>query len=278
LKINYFSKKNKVEQKVVVITGGSSGIGEALAYKFASEQAMVVIGARNTEGLKRVADKILSDGGQAVWLQTDVTKEGDCKNLILKAVDTYGRIDILINNAGVSMRAIFKDVDLNVLKRLMDVNFWGTVYCTKHALPFLLEQKGSVVGVSSVAGYKGLPGRTGYSASKFAMNGFMESLRIENLKTDLHVLMAFPGFTTSNIRNAALNAQGKMQGESPREEGEMMSPQQVAHHIYKAVIKRRSRLILSREGRIIHFLNKLVPDMLNRVIFKQMSKEPDSPF
>ncbi len=267
-----------MEQKVVVITGGSSGIGEALAYKFASAKAMVVIGARNTEGLKRVADKILSDGGQATWLQTDVTKEGDCKNLILKAVDTYGRIDILINNAGVSMRAIFKDVDLNVLKRLMDVNFWGTVYCTKHALPYLLEQKGSVVGVSSVAGYKGLPGRTGYSASKFAMNGFMESLRIENLKTDLHVLMAFPGVTTSNIRNAALNAQGKMQGESPREEGEMMSPEQVAHHIYRAVIRRRSRLILSREGRIIHFLNKLVPDLLNQLIFKQMSKEPDSPF
>lgn len=267
-----------MEQKVVVITGGSSGIGEALAYKFASEKARVVIGARNTEELERVAQNILSSGGQVVWQQTDVTKESDCKNLILKAIETYGRVDILINNAGVSMRAIFRDVDLNVLKQLMDVNFWGTVYCTKHALPYILKQKGSVVGVSSVAGYKGLPGRTGYSASKFAMNGFMESLRIENLKTGLHVLMAFPGFTTSNIRNAALNAQGQMQGESPREEGEMMSPDEVAHHIYKAVIKRRSRLILSREGRIIHFLNKLVPEMLNRLIFKQMSKEPDSPF
>jgi len=267
-----------VVQKVVVITGGSSGIGEALAYKFASQQAKVVIGARNVEALKRVAAKIIELGGQAAWLETDVSNESDCKNLILKAIDTFGSIDILINNAGVSMRASFKEVDLNVLKRLMDVNFWGTVYCTKHALPFLLEKKGSVVGVSSVAGYKGLPGRTGYSASKFAMNGFMESLRIENMKTGLHVLMAFPGFTSSNIRNAALNAQGQMQGESPREEGEMMTAEEVANHIFKAVVKRSSRLILSREGRIIHFLNKIVPDMLNRVIFKQMSKEPDSPF
>jgi len=267
-----------MNSKVVVITGGSSGIGEALARKFASVGSKVVIGARNTDLLKAVASDIKSTGGEIVWIETDVTIEVDCKNLILKAVDTYGQIDILINNAGISMRAIFSELDINILKRLMDVNFWGTVYCTKYAIPYLLKQKGSVVGVASVAGFKGLPARSGYSASKFAMNGFMESLRIENLNTGLHVLMAFPGFTASNIRNAALNAKGEMQGESPREESEMMTAEKVAKHICIAVRKRKSRLILSKEGRVIHFLNNLFPDLLNRIIFKQMAKEADSPF
>ena len=204
-----------MKDKVVVITGGSSGIGEALAHKFASEGSKVVMGARNAKALEKVASQIVSNGGSVVWLQTDVTKEVDCKNLILKAIDTYGKIDILINNAGISMRALFNDLDLKVIKHLMDCNFWGTVYCTKYALPYILEQKGSVVGVASAGGIKGLPGRTGYSASKFAMNGFMQSLRTENMKNGLHVLMAFPGFTASNIRNSALGADGNQQGESP---------------------------------------------------------------
>jgi len=130
-------------------------------------------------------------------VSADVSVEEDCKRLIKEAVDKFGTVDILINNAGISMRALFEEVDLSVLKQVMDINFWGTVYCTKYALPYLLKQKGSVVGVSSIAGYKGLPGRTGYSASKFAMQGLLETLRIENIKKGLHVLIACPGFTAS---------------------------------------------------------------------------------
>jgi len=264
--------------KVVIITGGSSGIGEALARKFASIGSKVVIGARNADALKKVANEIKSDGGEIVWLQTDVSKEGDCKNLILKAVDTYGKIDILINNAGLSMRALFNTMDLKVIKYLLDVNLWGTIYCTKYALPFILEQKGSVVGVSSIGGIKGLPGRSGYSASKFAMNGFMESLRTENMNTGLHVLMAFPGFTASNIRNTALGADGSMQGESPRNEDKMMSAEKVANHICKAVLKRKNKIILTRQGKIINFFSKLFPDFIDAMIYKGMAKEPGSPF
>jgi short-subunit dehydrogenase len=160
----------------------------------------------------------------------------------------------------------------------MDVNFWGTVYCTKHALPYLLKSKGSVVGVSSIAGLKGLPARTGYSASKFAMNGFMETLRIENLKTGLHVLMAFPGFTASNIRNTALAADGSMQGESPRDEGKMMSAEEVAAHIYKAVVKRKNKIVLTTQGKLTVLLNKFFPNWMDKQVYNHMAKEPDSPF
>ncbi len=267
-----------MRDKVVVITGSSSGIGEALAYKFATKGSKVVIGARNTEALQRVATKIEEGGGNVVWQQTDVTSEADCKNLILKAVDTYGKVDVLINNAGVSMRAVFNDLDLKVLKHVMDVNFWGAVYCTKYALPYLLEQGGSVVGVSSIGGIKGLPGRSGYSASKFAMNGFMESLRTENLKTGLHVLMAFPGFTASNIRNAALGADGSMQGESPRNEDKMMTAEEVADQIYIAVLNRNNKIVLTLQGKIINVLGKIFPGWTDKMIFKGMAKETGSPF
>ncbi len=264
--------------KVVVITGASSGIGKALAYEFAKHGAKVVIGARNKEKLSQISEDINRQGGESVFYVTDVTIENDCKNLILTARQKFGKIDVLINNAGISMRALFKDADLSVIKRLMDVNFWGSVLCTKSALPYLLETKGSVVAVSSVAGIKGLPGRTGYSASKFALHGFMESLRIENLKTGLHVMMAYPGFTASNIRNTALVADGSQQGKSPLEEGKIMPAEEVAAYIYKAVKKRKTSLVLTTEGKMTVFLSKFFTKWLDKLVYNHMAKEPDSPF
>jgi short-subunit dehydrogenase len=263
--------------KVIIITGASSGIGKALAYEFSKKGAKVVLGARNSEKLKEIAEELKNKGGKVSWFKTDVSNENDCKNLIMTAVDNFGTIDVLINNAGISMRALFSDVKIEVLKKLMDVNFWGAVYCTKYALPYLLKNKGSVVGVSSIAGLKGLPARTGYSASKFAMNGFMETLRIENLKNGLHVLMAFPGFTASNIRNTALAADGSMQGESPREEEKMMTAEEVAKHIYHAVKKRKNRLVLTSQGKLTVLLNKFFPDWMDKMVYNHMAKEPDSP-
>ncbi len=268
----------KLKNKVAIITGASSGIGKALAIAMAEEGAKIVVAARSMEKLDELITDITYRGYEAVAVQTDVSQENDCKNLILSAVDKFGKIDILVNNAGISMRALFKDTRIDVLKKLMDVNFWGMVYCTKYAMPYLLETKGTVVGVSSVAGYKGLPGRTGYSSSKFAMHGFLESLRIENLKTGLHVLLACPGFTASNIRNTALNESGEQQGESPRDEGKMMTAEEVADHLIKAIIKKKDRIVLTSQGKLTVRLNKLLPKFMDKMVYNHMAKEPDSPF
>lgn len=267
-----------MKDKVVVITGATSGIGKALAYEFAAKGSKVTIGARNHEKLIEIAEDIKLNGGDVAFAQTDVSIEADCKNLILIAIQRFGKIDVLINNAGISMRALFQDVDLKVIEELMNVNFWGTVYCTRYALPHILEQKGSVVGVSSVAGIKGLPGRTGYSASKFAMRGFLECIRIENLKKGLHVLVAHPGFTASNIRVTSRGSDGSEQGESPRKENKMMTSEAVANHIYNAVKKRKYHLVLTLQGKAAAILNKFFPKWLDKMVYNEMASEPDSPF
>lgn len=270
--------KSCLRNKVVVITGASSGIGRAMAEVYAAEGARVVIGARSADKLKEIADGITARGGDVVWCETDVVSEDDCRRLIHTAVDAYGGIDVLICNAGLSMRALFDDVDLAVLHRLMDVNFWGTVNCTKHALPWLQQSHGSLVGISSVAGLHGLPGRTGYSASKFAMTGFLETVRIENLKKGLHVMVACPGFTASNVRFAALTADGSQQGATPREEAKMMTPEQVARIVERGIRRRKRLCLMEIEGRATHFVKKFAPAFLDRMFYLVMSKEPDSPF
>lgn len=265
--------------KVVIITGASSGIGKALAEQYARRGWHLALGARRVELLEAMKPALEAYGSRVICQATDVSKETDCKRLIEAAVDNFGKIDILINNAGVSMRALFRDVELEVLRRLMDVNFWGTVYCTKYALPYLLQSQGSVVGVISIAGYVGLPGRTGYSASKFAVRGFLETLRTENLKTGLHVLIAAPGFTATDIRFTALTADGTPQGASPRKEDKMMSADAVARCIIRAVDRRKNSLILTfLEGKFTVFLHKFFPGLVARLAYRHMAKEPDSPF
>jgi short-subunit dehydrogenase len=267
----------KLNDKIVVITGASSGIGKSLAEEFASRGANLVLGARQYVTLCEIAQS-LQDKYQikAVAVQCDVTIESDCEHLIKQAILTFGKIDVLINNAGISMRALFKDVEVQVLKTLMDVNFWGAVYCTKYALPELVKSQGSIVGVSSIAGYKGLPGRTGYSASKFAMNGFLDALRVENLKTGVHVMTACPGFTASNIRNTALNKEGNQQGESTLREEKMMTSAQVAQIIADGVEKRKRTLIMTEQGKLTVFLSKLIPGVLDKLVYNVFTKEKDA--
>lgn len=270
--------KNVLKGKTVVITGASSGIGEAMAKVYAGMGAKLVLGARSEQKLNDLVAQIRADGGEAVCCATDVTKPEDCRRLIECGVEAFGGIDVLICNAGISMRAIFDDVDLSVLHRLMDVNFWGTVYCTKYALPYLQKSHGSLVGISSVAGLHGLPGRTGYSASKFAMTGFLETVRIENLKKGLHVMVACPGFTASNVRFSALVADGSQQGSTPRKECNMMTPEQVAKIVAKGIAKRKRLCLMEIEGRATHFVKKFAPAFLDKMFYLVMSREPDSPF
>jgi len=265
-----------VKNKVVVITGASSGIGRALAKEFASKGARLSLGARRSELLEQLQSELPES--EILIQRTDVSKQDDCRMLIEETIKRFGQIDVLINNAGISMRALFEDVDLKVIRQLMEVNFYGTVYCSKYALPYLLKTKGSLVGVISIAGYVGLPGRAGYSASKFAIRGFLDTVRIENLKKGLHVLVAAPGFTASEVRKSALTADGSKQGKTPRNESTMMSSEECARHIVHAIQKRKRELILTfTEGKLAVFLGKYFPSWLDKLNYHHMAKEPDSP-
>lgn len=267
-----------MKDKVVIITGASSGIGLASAKEFAKRGAKVVMASRSINKLHEEAQKLINQGYDALAVKTDVSRIEDCENLISQTVKKYGRINILINNAGISMRALFTELDISVMHRLMNVNFWGTVYCTKYALPYLLESKGSLVGISSVAGFHGLPGRAGYSASKFAIHGFLETIRIENLKKGLHVMIMSAGFTSSSIREKALNANGEEQGFSPRNEKRMMPPSRVAKAIIRAIIKKKRNKILTMEGQLTALFQRIIPEIVDRAAYSKFAKEPESPF
>ena len=257
---------DQMQGKVVVITGGSDGIGKALVELYLNKGAKVATCARNYQKLYQLQ---AANTGKPLFIHaTDVSKEIDCKGFIDAVIKEFGTIDILINNAGVSMRALVQDVDFETIKRVMDINFWGTVYCTKFALDHIIKNKGTIVGVSSIAGYRGLPGRSGYSASKYAVNGWLEALRTELLESGANVMWVCPGFTSSNIRNAALNSKGESQGESPMDEGAMMSSEECAVHIANAIQKRKRTLVLTFTGKRAVFMNKFFPALADKLVRK----------
>ena len=266
-----------MKDKVVIITGGTSGIGKALAFEFGMNGSKVVITGRNQEALLTATQELKARGIQVLAIAADVTSPEDNGMMAEEAIKTFGRIDVLINNAGISMRAVFEEVDPAVIKKVMDINFYGAVYATKSCLPEILRTKGSIVGISSIAGFRGLPARTGYSASKFALNGFLESLRTELLKSGVHVLTACPGFTASNIRKRSLKEDGSSQGESPRQEEKMMTAEECASHIYRATVNRRRTLVLTLQGKLVVFLNKWLPSLTDKLVYNVMRKEANTP-
>jgi len=256
-----------LRNKVVVITGASSGIGLALALQALEEGAFVAVCARNCTSLIEANSKDIEEGRFLV-MTVDVSNEIACKQFIDAVINKWQKIDVLINNAGISMRSLLAETEISVLNELMNINFWGTVYCTKYALESIKAQKGVIVGVSSIAGYRGLPGRTGYSASKFAMQGFLESLRTELLHSGAHVMWVSPGFTASN---------GSVQGETPLEESKLMSASTCASLIYKAIHKRKRVLIIGMLGKFTVWLNKLLPSVADKLVYNHFKKEPGSP-
>ena len=260
--------------KVIVITGGSSGIGKALAMNALSQGAKVAVCGRDAAKLQ---SQLGSASENLLCVKADVSIEADCKAFIDAVQRKWGIIDVLINNAGISMRALFEELDLSVLKELMDINFWGTVYTTKYALPLIKKQKGVIVGVSSIAGYRGLPCRTGYSASKYAMTGFLESLRTELLHTGVHVMWVCPGFIASNIRNVARGADGSAQKETPLDESKLMSAEECASIIMNSIEKRKRTVVMTGQGKLTVWMNKLFPALADKLVYKHFLNEPDSP-
>lgn len=259
------------KDKVVVITGGSEGIGKALIDVLMPLGARIATCGRNQDKLYNL--QVQYSNHLLHTVVADVSRYDECRHFIQSTLQTFGRIDILINNAGVSMRAQVKDAAVDVFRQVMDVNFFGAVYCTKLALNSIIDNRGTIVGVSSIAGYRGLPGRSGYSASKFALNGWLEALRTELLDTGVHVMWISPGFTASKIRNTALNELGQAQGESPLDETSLMSAEECARRILHAIEKRKRTEVFTIQGKKTVLLNRFFPALADKLVRKFFYKD-----
>ncbi len=258
---------------VMILTGASSGIGRALALELAGQGAWLALAARNTQRLESVAAECRERGGKAIVVPTDVAIEAQCRALVERAVAEFGRLDTLINNAGISMWARFEELQtLAPLEEIMRVNYLGAAYCTFYALPHLKRTRGRIVAVSSLAGKGGVPTRSGYAASKHAMVGFFDSLRIELAGTGVTVTIVYPDFVTSEIRERAYGADGRPLGVSPVREKEVMSAETCAGLIAKAAAERRRELIMGTRGKVGLWLKLIAPAVVDRIAAKAIKE------
>ena len=247
------------KDKVVVVTGGTDGIGKALVDDLLQAGAKVATCGRDHDKLYRLQASYPSYPLHT--MVADVSNENESRRFMETTIKNFGGIDILINNAGISMRALLKDASTEVIRRVMDINFFGAVYCTKYALDSIIQRKGTIVGVSSIAGYRGLPGRSAYSASKYALQGWLEAIKTELMDSHVHVMWVCPGFTSSNIRTAALDKDAQSHGETNMDEGKMMTAEECSRHILHAVSKKKRTLVLTLTGKETVFLNKFFPKL-----------------
>jgi short-subunit dehydrogenase len=263
--------------KVMIITGASDGIGAEMARQLATvgkANVALVLAARNQAMLDAVAGECAALGAQTLAIATDVAVQDQCKALIAAAVARFGRIDALINNAGRSAHALFEDVeDLAWYEDLMRVNLWGSVWCTHAALPHLKASKGSIVAVSSLAGLVGVPGRSAYGATKFAMTGFFESLRAELKATGVSVTTAYPGVVATRIRHRGYNAQGGELGTSSLKEDDAMPVEECARLIIDGMNGRKREVVMTAKGKLGRFLKLIAPGVVENLALKAVSDE-----
>lgn len=250
--------------KTVVLTGGSSGIGKALVKQFLALGACVVTCSRNKDKIEALKQEISSDRFMACV--ADVSKEADCKKFQEETIQRFGKVDILIHNAGMSMKGLVEDTKPEVIRQLMETNFLGAVQCNHYFLPYLIQTQGVVVGVSSIGGSVGLPGRAGYSASKFALQGWLESFRVEMFCKNVHVMWVQPNFVESNIRYEALGADGKKMNTTFLDEKKIMSADTCAQIIIKAIEKKQRCKAMTLQGKFIIFLHKFLPWLSDKII------------
>jgi short-subunit dehydrogenase len=264
--------KLNFKEKVIVITGASSGIGRELALQLASQGACLSLAARDINRLELVKAECITRGGKAIPVPTDVTVQAQCSALIQKTVDEFKRIDVLVNNAGISMWVNFEDVsDLKIFEQIMRINYLGSVYCTYYALPHLKLSHGQIVGISSLTGKTGVPTRTGYSASKHAMAGFFDSLRIEMVKYGVSVTMIYPGFVATEMRERALGHNGQALNKSPMQEGKLIPVDKCVKQIIRAIQKRKRELVMTPRGKLGLWMKLIAPAVVDRTALKAVT-------
>lgn len=258
---------------VVILTGASRGIGESLAYQLAGQGARLALAARDASQLESVAEKCRSLGGQALCIPTDVAEPAQCQNLVEKTAAVYGRIDTLINNAGITMWAKFEEItDISIFEKIMQVNYLGSVYCTCYALPYLKQTKGRIVAVSSLAGKAGVPTRSGYAASKHAMVGFFDTLRIELVPYGVSVTISYPDFVSTGVRERAFGPDGRPLGKSPVREEKVMSAETCARIMLQAIARRQREDIQTPRGKFGQWLKLIAPALIDRIAARAIEK------
>ncbi len=266
--------KYSFKNQVVVITGASSGIGEELALRMAGEGASLSLGARNFEKLEAVAAACRQKGAKAVAVPLDVSQKEDCRHFILKTVDEFGKIDVLINNAGISMWAYFEEfTDPAPFEQIMQVNYFGSLYCTLYALPYLKKTRGRLVSISSLTGKTGVPTRSGYAASKHAVVGLFDTLRIELKETGVSVTIIYPGFVSTEVRARAFGSDGKSLGKSPLDETGTMSVEKCVDLMIPAIAHRKRELVMTLKGKLGLWLKLVAPRLVDNIALKAVSKK-----
>lgn len=265
-------------QPVVIITGGSDGIGRAMCFEYGRNGYRVVFTGRNIAKIEDTQTALSKAGITHLGMQLDAGSHANNQRLIEETIQQFGRIDVLICNAGISMRVLFEDLDLEIFDDIMRVNFTGVVSLVKLALPHLIHARGIIIGISSINGHRATPARTAYAASKYALQGFFESLRMELMHHQVHVLVACPGFTQSSMRKSAIMKDGNPQGETKLKESKMMSAETVAKKVYRAMISKKRDLLLTTQGKAAVWANKFFPGLMDRIVFRVMARKPDSPF
>jgi len=252
--------------RTVLITGASTGIGRALALELAHRGARLALNARDSERLGETASACAAAGTEVLALPGDVTRPEDCRSVVARTAERFRGLDALVNNAGMTMWARFDALaDLAPLERLLAVNYLGAAHMTAAALPYLKNSRGLIVAVASIAGLTGVPERTGYAASKHAMVGFFESLRIELRGSGVDVTIVAPDFVRSELHKGALGADGRPLGSTPMDEPHIMTSEQCAHLIVGAIAKRQRLLITSRRGRLGRWARLVAPALVDRL-------------
>jgi NAD(P)-dependent dehydrogenase (short-subunit alcohol dehydrogenase family) len=262
-----------MKDKVVVVTGGAGGIGAALGSCFGQEGSRIALLDVNGDELKAVEQKLLARGVDVLARTCDVTQEEDCNQAIQAILHRFGGIDVLINNAGVTQISYFLDTPVSVLRRVMEVNFFGALHCTKAALGSLIERKGIIIVISSTAGVAPLMGRTGYSASKHALHGLFESLRTELIPHGIHVMIACPGFTRTQLQSRALHRAKNQPAQEADWVGRQAAPEEVARAIYQGALKKKRLLILTPVGKLSYYLNKFAPALYERMMARKLGRK-----
>ena len=261
------------QDRVVIVTGGASGIGLATCQELAKYGARIAMLDMDKEVLENCRETFADKGHDILALKCDVTDQEACQNSISQVLNRFGQIDILFNNAGITQRGLFEKTDINVFKKVMDVNFFGSLYCTKAALPSLIKSKGMIIVNESIAGVAPLLGRTGYSASKHALHGMFTSLRCELRHKGVHVMIVCPGFIKTNLQTRALGSDGKLASHKQTTVGKSDTPENVAKQIANGIVKKKPMLVLTFMGKIAYLVSRFFPLLYERIMTRQFKDE-----